>query len=130
MKKPIVNEVFTDNGEHSHWNLIDAETGENLWSESSEENELLAQLDKWIKECSKTSEMFKNNNMDIASMGSDAMMQAYKIVKNYIHNNSNIIDLNNIEYNMLCARETLFPNKNIEEAKEEINKILHRDNNK
>jgi len=38
MEKPVVNEVFTDNGEHSHWNLIDAETGENLWSEFPEED--------------------------------------------------------------------------------------------
>jgi hypothetical protein len=38
VEKPVVNEVFTDNGEHSHWNLIDAETGENLWSEFPEED--------------------------------------------------------------------------------------------
>lgn len=38
-KEPIVNEVFSDNGEHSHWNLIDPETGENLWSEDPEEDE-------------------------------------------------------------------------------------------
>lgn len=33
MEKPIINEVFADNGEHSHWELINAETGELLWSE-------------------------------------------------------------------------------------------------
>lgn len=38
MKKPIVNEVFTDNGEHSHWNLIDSETGINIWSEDARED--------------------------------------------------------------------------------------------
>jgi hypothetical protein len=38
IEKPVVNEVFTDNGEHSHWNLIDVETGENLWSEFPEED--------------------------------------------------------------------------------------------
>ena len=37
--KYLINEVFADNGEHSHWNLIDKETGENLWSESPEEDE-------------------------------------------------------------------------------------------
>lgn len=31
MKKPILNEKFADNGEHSHWELIDANTGEVLW---------------------------------------------------------------------------------------------------
>lgn len=30
MEKPIINEVFADNGEHSHWELINAETGELL----------------------------------------------------------------------------------------------------
>jgi len=34
MEKPLVNEVFADNGEHSHWNLIDVKTGANLWSEN------------------------------------------------------------------------------------------------
>jgi hypothetical protein len=37
-EKPILNEVFSDNGEHSHWNLIDPTTGENLWSEDAEED--------------------------------------------------------------------------------------------
>lgn len=30
MIKPLLNEKFTDNGEHSHWELIDSETGEIL----------------------------------------------------------------------------------------------------
>jgi len=33
-----LNEVFSDNGEHSHFNLIDVKTGENLWSEFPEED--------------------------------------------------------------------------------------------
>lgn len=39
MKEPQVIEVYTDNGEHSHWRLIDVETGDNLWSEYPEEDE-------------------------------------------------------------------------------------------
>ena len=35
MEKPIINEVFADNGEHSYWELINAETGELLWSEDT-----------------------------------------------------------------------------------------------
>lgn len=35
MKKPEIIEKFTDNGEHSHWILIDSNTGEILWSEIS-----------------------------------------------------------------------------------------------
>lgn len=36
--KPVLNEVFADNGEHSHWNLINPDTGENLWSEDPAED--------------------------------------------------------------------------------------------
>lgn len=32
MEKPIIKEVFADNGEHSHWVLIDNNSGEVLWS--------------------------------------------------------------------------------------------------
>ena len=35
--KPVVNEVFADNGEHSHWELIDSGTGKVIWSECPEE---------------------------------------------------------------------------------------------
>lgn len=37
MKKPIIVERFSDNGEHSHWALIDSKTGELIWSEAPEE---------------------------------------------------------------------------------------------
>lgn len=37
MKKPLVVEVFADNGEFSHWSLIDLETSVKLWSENPEE---------------------------------------------------------------------------------------------
>lgn len=33
MVKPIITEKFADNGEHSHWELINANTGDVLWSE-------------------------------------------------------------------------------------------------
>lgn len=36
MKEPKVIEIFADNGEHSHWQLID-ENGEILWSEEPNE---------------------------------------------------------------------------------------------
>lgn len=39
MKKPYVFECFTDNGEHSHWELLNPETGETLWSENPGEVE-------------------------------------------------------------------------------------------
>ena len=35
--KPIAVERYADNGMHSHWELISAETGEILWSESEQE---------------------------------------------------------------------------------------------
>jgi hypothetical protein len=31
--KPVLNEAFADNGEHSHWELIDGNNGKILWSE-------------------------------------------------------------------------------------------------
>jgi hypothetical protein len=37
MKKPTIIERFTDNGEHSHYSLIETETGDLLWSEAPEE---------------------------------------------------------------------------------------------
>lgn len=36
MKEPKVIERFADNGEHSHYELIDVETGDILWSEEME----------------------------------------------------------------------------------------------
>ncbi len=37
MEKPIIVPAYADNGEHSHWELIDVETGEVLWSEDVKE---------------------------------------------------------------------------------------------
>lgn len=33
MNKPIIKEVFADNGEHSHWELINSDNGEVIWTE-------------------------------------------------------------------------------------------------
>lgn len=41
MNKPKVIEKFADNGEHSHWELIDSDTGTVLWSEDSNVNEII-----------------------------------------------------------------------------------------
>lgn len=35
MKEPKVIEKFADNGEHSHWELMESDTGIILWSEMS-----------------------------------------------------------------------------------------------
>lgn len=35
--EPMVQPVYADNGEHSHWCLIDKTTGDKLWSENPEE---------------------------------------------------------------------------------------------
>lgn len=47
MEKPIINEVFTDNGEHSHWELIDIDDGKLLWSEDIEESNNIRVGDKY-----------------------------------------------------------------------------------
>ena len=39
--KPVVTAAYADNGEHSHWRLINPETGELLWSELPEEDKIL-----------------------------------------------------------------------------------------
>jgi hypothetical protein len=36
-EKYILSEVFADNGEHSHWTLIESMTGIKVWSEDPEE---------------------------------------------------------------------------------------------
>lgn len=41
MKEPKVIEKFADNGEHSHWELIDSNTGKILWSEIYSEDEII-----------------------------------------------------------------------------------------
>lgn len=35
--KPLVREVFADNGAHSHYELLDAETGKVLWTEEEKD---------------------------------------------------------------------------------------------
>lgn len=39
MNKPEIIEVYDDNGEHSHWELIDSDTGVKLWSEDPVEKQ-------------------------------------------------------------------------------------------
>ena len=41
MKKPEVIEVYADNGQLSHYALVDTETGNKLWSEAPEECEAM-----------------------------------------------------------------------------------------
>lgn len=36
MEKPIVIEIYADNGEHSHWELISIEDHSVIWSEDNE----------------------------------------------------------------------------------------------
>jgi hypothetical protein len=36
--KPLIIEKFTDNGEFSHYELIDSENGELLWTEDNDNN--------------------------------------------------------------------------------------------
>ena len=47
MKEPKVIEMFADNGEHSHWQLINEE-GEVIWSEDSSEITPPANSENWI----------------------------------------------------------------------------------
>lgn len=42
------------------------------------------QLSEWINDCEEQSEFFKDNGMEISSISSEAMAQAYKNVQKYI----------------------------------------------
>lgn len=68
MNKPIVIEKFADNGEHSHWELIDPDTGTVLWSEDSNVDEII-EIEGYkfrrgdiydIYECERDKQMFFN----------------------------------------------------------------------
>ncbi|MBS5701318.1 MAG: hypothetical protein KHX11_20040 [Bacteroides cellulosilyticus] len=68
MNKPKVIEKFADNGEHSHWELIDSDTGIVLWSEMSPEEEII-EIEGYkfrrgdiydIYECERDKRMFLN----------------------------------------------------------------------
>lgn len=49
MKQPILKECFADNGEHSHWELINSDTGEVLWSEEYNPMTELKEFENYIK---------------------------------------------------------------------------------
>lgn len=48
--KPLVNEVFADNGEHSHYELLDAETGKILWTEKEDFEKAAEPMIKYLAE--------------------------------------------------------------------------------
>ena len=52
--EPMVQPVYADNGEHSHWCLIDKTTGEKLWSENPEECKAMGHPVKLTKEALET----------------------------------------------------------------------------
>jgi len=54
MDKPTVSEIFADNGEHSHWVLVDSDTGATLWSEVDLEVEIIKDYKKAIHPLSST----------------------------------------------------------------------------
>ena len=41
--KSILNDVFNDNGEFSHYQIIDSDTGVILWSEAEDEQKIVEQ---------------------------------------------------------------------------------------
>ncbi|MDB5200567.1 MAG: hypothetical protein JWO92_2530 [Chitinophagaceae bacterium] len=50
---PIVNEVFADNGAHSHWELVNPQNGQILWSEGEQvSNDAVEALREKVKNCS------------------------------------------------------------------------------
>jgi hypothetical protein len=49
MEKPMIIEVYADNGDLSHYALIDTNTGEKLWSEAPEECKAIGYPVKQVK---------------------------------------------------------------------------------
>lgn len=47
--KPLVREIFADNGEHSHYELLDAETGKVLWTEEEKDEKFEKAAEPMIK---------------------------------------------------------------------------------
>lgn len=85
--KPFIQECFTDNGEHSHWQLRGI-GGELLWSEDKENNDIvIKQLDTWINNCKEQATIFNEQRMKTSEMCSDAMATAYNIVKEFLLKN-------------------------------------------
>lgn len=64
-KKPIIVEQYADNGEFSHWHLIDPQTGEVLWSSFPEETKARGEnieIDKYswnvaVDTCAKSAQL-------------------------------------------------------------------------
>lgn len=62
---PLIVEIYTDNGEHSHFKLIDIETGKILWEENEESNleELVKDFEeKVINMCTKFWNYYEREN--------------------------------------------------------------------
>ena len=63
MKKPLILEVFADNGLHSHWALVDTQKGEKLWSEDPTECEAMGYpVNPTQKELELTTQLAKANS--------------------------------------------------------------------
>lgn len=82
MEKPIINEVFADNGEHSHWELINAETGELLWSEDVEESNI-RWTGKPLTENKKNSDVLKDDTFNEYIPTDDTIEEVLKHIPRY-----------------------------------------------
>lgn len=82
MEKPIINEVFADNGEHSHWELINAETGELLWSEDVEESNI-RWTGKPLTENKKNSDILKDDTFNEYIPTDDTIEEVLKHIPRY-----------------------------------------------
>ena len=83
MEKPIINEVFADNGEHSHWELINAETGELLWSEDVEESNI-RWTGKPLTENKKNSDILKDDTFNDYIPTDDTIEEVLKHIPKYL----------------------------------------------
>lgn len=76
--KPILNEVFADNGAHSHWELIHPMNGKILWTEDSgTEQPIPSDIAKWIED---RSFALNDDLPDVKVMCSDQVGPLYSLL--------------------------------------------------
>lgn len=74
---PVVVECHADNGEHSHFKLIDVETGKCLWEESEWEESETAHNSDYARCLSLACKMVNEYDLDVCEQGLACFIQRH-----------------------------------------------------
>lgn len=82
MEKPIINEVFDDNGKHLFWELLSAETGELLWNEDVNDyiptdetiEEVLKHIPKYFTFDKASGNLYNHNSQSYEGIDGDTVV--------------------------------------------------------